>query len=296
MITTTQLKRVIEDVVGNGSVLTIQPGGNYGDYLIYRGFDKMLERSSVKKIPFAGGTERVDGPPDLPSGNILDYLDWLSTHSNYIRNRLSHDVSAIYIHGGGNFNDLWLEGVNCYNAAGKYFSCPIIIGPQSCLFEETDPRSVFEQVNNETHFFCREEYSRDIIEEATEDLNHVTTYLSQDTALYLDKSDLSFDVLSDQYSLIAMRSDKESFNPQIEYDIKKPVVVQDISTAAEGFDDWINITAQASVVYTDRLHVAILATILDKPLYWYEASYHKSRGVYEFSLFEKDNINFHYLR
>lgn len=291
----TQLRQVIEDVAGRGQILSIQPGGNYGDYLIYRGFDKLIQGTPVERIPFTDGDERFDAPPDLPSGNIIKYFDWLTTHSDYIRNRLVNNVSAIYIHGGGNFNDLWLEGVNCYKAAAQYFSCPIIVGPQSCLFKNTEPRSIFESVNNETHFFCREEYSHEIIENATADLDHVSTYLSQDTALYLDSSDLPFDELSEEYSLVAMRADKESSKPSIEYDIEKPAVVQDISTTANGLDDWVNIAAKAKTVYTDRLHVAILATILNKPLYWYEASYHKSRGVYEYSLSKKDNLEFHYL-
>lgn len=291
----TQLQQVIEDIASAGRILSIQPGGNYGDYLIYRGFDKMLEKSTVEKIPFADGNERYDRPPDLPSGNIKDYLKWLSAHSNYLRNRLYHNVSAVYIQGGGNFNDLWMGGVNCYKAAARYFSCPIIVGPQSCLFKSVDPKKVFEGVDNETHFFCREEYSYDIIEQATTDLEHVTPYLSQDTALYLDTSDLSFDRLSEEYSLVAMRSDKESAEPLIEYDIEGPLLVQDISITAGHFTDWVNLVAKAKVVYTDRLHVAILATILDKPLYWYEATYHKSRGVYEYSLAEKDTIYFHYL-
>ncbi len=291
----TQLQQVIESVAGTGPILPIQPGGNYGDYLIYRGFDKMLERSTVKKTPFADGNERYDRPPTLPSGNIMDYLKWLSAHFDFIRNRLSQEVSAIYIHGGGNFNDLWMGGVNCYKAAARYFSCPIIIGPQSCLFENSDPKKIFESVSNETHFFCREEYSYDIIEQATADLDHVTTYLSQDTALYLDTSDLSFDSLSEEYTLIAMRADKESAEPVIEYNIESPILVQDISLTADGFDHWVNITAKATKIYTDRLHVAILATILNKPLVWYEASYHKSRGVYEYSLNKKENIDFHYV-
>lgn len=290
-----QLKQVIEDVAGGESMLSIQPGGNYGDYLIYRGFDKMFEGSTVEKVPFADGNERYDRPPQLPSGNIMDYLKWPTAHFGYIRNRVIRDVSAVYIHGGGNFNDLWKGGVSCYKAAARYFSCPIIIGPQSCLFEKTNPREIFESVNNETHFFCREEYSYEIIESATDDLDHVSTYLSQDTALYLDESDLSFDRLSEEYSLVAMRADKESAEPLIEHDIEGPLLVQDISTAADSFDNWVSVTAKADVVYTDRLHVAILATILNKPLVWYEASYHKSRGVYEYSLDRQQNIEFHYI-
>lgn len=290
-----KLQHVLENVAVPGPMLSIQPGGNYGDYLIYRGFDKMVGKSTVEKMPFADGKERYDRPPVLPSGNIMDYLRWISVQFRYLRNRFSHNISAIYIHGGGNFNDLWMGGVNCYKAAARYFSCPIVVGPQSCLFKNTDPKEVFENVSNETHFFCRENYSYEIIENATDSLDHVTTYVSQDTALYLGAHNLSFDGLSEEYTLIAMRADKESAEPLIEHDIDGPLLVQDISTTAGSFRDWVNRVANAKKVFTDRLHVAILATILNKPLVWYEASYHKSRGVYELSLKDFENIDFHYL-
>ncbi len=290
-----KLQQIINDVAGRGSMLSIQPGGNYGDYLISRGFDKIAKKSSAEKIPLADGNERFDRAPELPSENITDYSKWLTTHIKYIRSRLTIDASSVYIHGGGNFNDLWKGGVNCYKIAARYFSCPIIIGPQSCLFENTDPKTIFKDVENQTYFFCREKYSYNIMKSATADLDHVSVYLSKDTALYLDPSDLYFDDLSEDYSLIAMRADKETTKPLIEHNINKPVLVQDISVTADNFNDWVDLTARARTVYTDRLHVAILATILNKQVVWYEASYHKSRGVYEYSLSDQENIDFHYV-
>lgn len=290
-----KLKQVIEEIVGDGTILTIQPGGNYGDYLIYRGFNKMAEKAKIKKTPLTDDAERYDAPPSIPSSDIIAYSKWVDAQLNYIRNRFTHDISAVYIHGGGNFNDLWTVGVDCYKTVARYFSCPIIIGPQSCIFQDSDPKKIFKNTNNNTHFFCREKYSYDIINSATKDQSSVSVHLSQDTALYLDSSDIYSGEYSEDYSLIAMRTGKESSEPLINHNIEKPLLVRDISVTANSFDDWIDTVANAKVVFTDRLHVAILATILDKRVYWYETSYHKSRGVYEYSLSENDKLKFHYL-
>lgn len=290
-----QLRRVLSEVAGGGSLLSLQPGGNYGDDLIYRGFDKLIEGTDVEKVPFAAGHNRSDRPPDLPSANLRTNYEWLATHVTFLRHRLASSISAVYIHGGGNFNDLWTGGIRAFTAADRYFECPIVVGPQSCLFERTDPTALFEGVDSETHFFCREMYSYEIVEEATAHLDHVSVYHSRDTALYLERSDLPVAPRSGEYTLLAMRADKESAEPEIDHDVEGPLIVRDVSIMADDFAGWVGAVAGAEVVYTDRLHVAILASILEKPLVWYEASYHKSRGVYEYSLSDRENVEFHRL-
>jgi exopolysaccharide biosynthesis predicted pyruvyltransferase EpsI len=55
---------------------------------------------------------------------------------------------------------------------------------------------------------------------------------------------------------------------------------------------FIDITAKAARVYTDRLHVAILAGILRKEIYLLPNSYHKNKSTYEFSLKRFHNVHF----
>jgi len=66
-----------------------------------------------------------------------------------------------------------------------------------------------------------------------------------------------------------------------------PVMAQDISST-EGFtfEQFTTAIANAAVVITTRLHVGILAALLDKPTYLIagKSSYQKIRGVYEYSL------------
>jgi len=62
-------------------------------------------------------------------------------------------------------------------------------------------------------------------------------------------------------------------------------VTSDISLAETGsFGDFLHHVAAARVIVTTRLHVAILGHLLGRETYLVEGSYHKFRGVYEYSM------------
>jgi exopolysaccharide biosynthesis predicted pyruvyltransferase EpsI len=64
-----------------------------------------------------------------------------------------------------------------------------------------------------------------------------------------------------------------------------PVYASDISDPQVCyFDEFIDLIAQAGVIATNRLHVAVLSTLLGKLTYLWPASNHKIIGVYEYSL------------
>ena len=50
------------------------------------------------------------------------------------------------------------------------------------------------------------------------------------------------------------------------------------------FDDFIREVAVAEFVFTNRLHVGILAHLLGRTVYMMEGSYHKMTGIYEYSM------------
>ncbi len=63
------------------------------------------------------------------------------------------------------------------------------------------------------------------------------------------------------------------------------VISSDISLAeVNDFESYLDTIAGAAVIVTTRLHVAIVAHLLSKSCYLVEGSYHKIRGVYEYSL------------
>lgn len=69
-----------------------------------------------------------------------------------------------------------------------------------------------------------------------------------------------------------------------------PVVAADISNPELcSFHTFSKFIASAAVVVATRLHVGILAAMLDKPTYIKSGCYHKIRGIYEYSLQDKQN-------
>lgn len=70
-----------------------------------------------------------------------------------------------------------------------------------------------------------------------------------------------------------------------------PVFAADISNPELcSFHTFSKLIAEAAVVVATRLHVGILAAMLNKPTYIKSGSYHKIRGIFEYSLVDKENI------
>ncbi len=58
----------------------------------------------------------------------------------------------------------------------------------------------------------------------------------------------------------------------------------------ESYEDFVSLISNASVVYTDRLHVAILGAMLGKRVHLYNDKYDKIKDVYEQSLQAYPNV------
>lgn len=70
-----------------------------------------------------------------------------------------------------------------------------------------------------------------------------------------------------------------------------PVVAADISDPALcDFNRFNQLIANAEVVVSTRLHVGILAAMLGKTTYLKTGTYHKIKGIYEYSLADVDNV------
>lgn len=71
-----------------------------------------------------------------------------------------------------------------------------------------------------------------------------------------------------------------------------PVVAADISNPALcSFEKFNRLIAEAAIVVTTRLHVGILAAMLGKVTYLKSGSYHKIRGIFEYSLSSQSNTH-----
>lgn len=64
---------------------------------------------------------------------------------------------------------------------------------------------------------------------------------------------------------------------------KQEIVYRDISVSV-GFDDFCDQVRRARVIITNRLHIAIFGSLLNKEVHLIRGSYHKIDGVYQLSL------------
>ncbi|MGJ8677691.1 MAG: polysaccharide pyruvyl transferase family protein [Akkermansiaceae bacterium] len=70
------------------------------------------------------------------------------------------------------------------------------------------------------------------------------------------------------------------------------IMYRDISVSVS-FDDFCKLIRSSKAIVTDRLHIGILGSMLGKEVHLIPGSYHKMKGVYEFSLKEKGNVTYH---
>jgi exopolysaccharide biosynthesis predicted pyruvyltransferase EpsI len=275
-------------------IFAITPGGNHGDTLIHMGMVKKLEELGCN-YKCLNLEESYKRQALLGAKYLFNIAAWkLGGGRGFDLLNIPSDADLILFEGGGYMNDIWY-GLVLLKQALREYRQPITVGPQSYLFETTDLMSLFTDVRQVT-LFCREPYSRDLLSGKPRP-PQVEVLMSRDTALYLDHQDLSphIDPPREPYDLVCFRRDKETL---ITRDVKREIVEQaqdpivgDISKRGQ-LRDFVSTVANARRVFTDRLHVAILAHILGKEATLYDNRYHKNRGVYEYSLKHDPKIRF----
>lgn len=286
----------------------MDPEGGFGDELILQGLEKKLNELKIKyrivKVRKSSNVSRivaraVDFIPGLQRIVRAMRPDVMEPRFRQLTRPVGEMVSAsesvILIRGGGYLNDVWKAYGVIDSIAKAIRGKPhaiVIIAPHSFYFNDLQFFNVLGQLEQQVHIFCREIPSYDALSSVRMAKN-VHVHLSQDTAFYLSRKD--FHVRSfGKYVLIAARLDRESIMTWNVNEIRKlgmPTVMRDLELLPD-FKLYVRTIAEASKVYTDRLHVAILSAILSKETYLFPNSYHKNRGVYEFSLKRFRNVKF----
>jgi exopolysaccharide biosynthesis predicted pyruvyltransferase EpsI len=243
----------------------VEPGGNFGDFIIYKGAYKLAEMAGLdfEKIGF-DKFMKTYYPPE----------------------------TIVYIHGGGGINNFWSgKPISALKKALSSHKGIVILGPQTFQIDDDFLNhflnNVLTQVNAAAvYLFCRDlcsyERLKEKIKEAQLPFLHVM--LDHDTALNLKKDDFNISKIKPSYALYCIRSDKE-LNPKQEYDFLSRWI--DPITWSRTFDEWIHLHAGAKTIVTNRLHSAIIGTILKIPVTLLPNNYHKNRAVWEFSLRER---------
>jgi exopolysaccharide biosynthesis predicted pyruvyltransferase EpsI len=275
-------------------ICAITPGGNHGDTLIHMGLVKKLDELGIEYV-----CRNLDENYTKRRADGLKYLlniaaSRLGIKGGFRLIDIPEDTGLILFEGGGYMNDLWY-GLVLLREILRNHSQPIVIAPQSYWFKETDFLSMLAGERPVT-LFCRELHSRELLTSKPTPPN-VQILASGDTALYLGRPDLEsrIDQSNDIYDLICFRRDRESRIPS---KLREEVIatsesprVGDISKDGS-LGDFVSTVANAMRVHTDRLHVAILSHVLGREATLYDSFYHKSRGVYEYSLRQNQKINF----
>jgi len=285
--------------------LVIEQGGNHGDKLIYMGMEKILNELSI-----------TYNKVNLPEKETIIYkfllivgkdIKRLTKKFTYIFKKIdtkiyrvlnrkimkkNHQYEIILINGGGNINEIYHFGLRLLEDVIKNYQDKIlIIAPQTFWFNKIHFPNFFENIKNEVHLFCREKYSYKLLKSMIFPKN-VKLYLSHDTSLYLSKDD--FNPRLSSTDLLCLRTDIESaiiFNYNNLRKVEKKIIIEDICRHLK-FEDFLDRIETSRRVYTDRLHVAILSTILGKDTTLFTNSYYKNKGVYEYSLSKYPNIKF----
>lgn len=297
--------------------LFIEPNSsntNNGDELIYFGMEKVLKSLNItfEKVRFVnnGGLTVTQYPFELfftAFSKMFKKIKNTFQNSSLVLDKIEKRIhwwtmraytsdfpsTVVLIGGGGNVNDLYDGSRLLQVVIEQNPKNTVIVAPQTYWFNSTQFPKIFQNTKQEIHLFSRERNSYSLLEKMKLPSN-VNIHLSQDAALYLSREDLipfSHRSISCSYDLLCLRNDKESAvsKKTVIATIKKStnpakkLFSGDISYSFD-FKSFVGLVEGAGIVYTDRLHVAMLGTILGKETVLFPNSYHKNKAVFEYSL------------
>lgn len=259
---------------------------NVGDLLIYAGTEQFIRDYSLN-VTYRGFDSGID-------------------------HKELRKVDIILIHGGGNFGDLYpRHQIFKEEIVTKYPDKKIIFLPQTIYFKDNEEKvrsaSIFKK-HNDLHIFVRDDRSLELAKEFSNSCNMMPD-MAHSLHPLIDHSEVE-NIKIDKFKILNLRRiDIE--NVSLETDISKKTFDWDHLITNEDkihlrlssklnlipflrkkiLNKWhrradvlifrsINFFYQFNVVYTDRLHGAILAYLLGKNIKLIDNSYGKNTGYY----------------
>jgi len=221
-------------------------------------------------------------------GNYGDSLIWhgtkivlneLNISENYVEIDSPKINDVLFIDGGGNFVDYYSD-VRDFLTKNRDFYKEIVILPHTIFGDEQI--NTLNNLSGNITVFCREKVSYNFVKEK---LLKGNVYLWHDCEFYnaFPKSPDGIGALN------TFRKDKESIFNNV------PNANNDLSYngyATKPLDELIDSLKQYEEINTDRLHIAICATLLGKNVNLFPNSYYKNEAVFDYSLRNFTNISF----
>ncbi|TCB73244.1 exopolysaccharide biosynthesis protein [Acinetobacter sp. ANC 3781] len=269
----------------NGIIYYYPNNGNAGDALLNMGFYALAKKYNVH------------------------FVEINKSEINKVR-----EEDVLLIAGGGALVPEWGSTTDLVANLNKKIK--LIIFPQSIR----DIDSVISNLPENTTIFCREKYS---YQYCLEKSNAKNIFLENDIAFYCDLNEILDSEVGMQFFskkniarhvilsghkicsyfkhdvVFAMRVDKEK-NDKLDVPRK---LINDFSIVASfgsgnykqslySARKFLNLINLYEEIHTDRLHVAIGASLLGKKVKIYNNGYYKCKGVYEKSMKEMENVSF----
>ncbi len=221
-------------------------------------------------------------------GNYGDSLIWhgtkkllssLNITEHYVDISSPKYNNVLFIDGGGNLVDYYSD-VRDFLIKKPVLYDEIIILPHTIFGEKQI--EVLNNVSSNLTIFCREKISAKFVED---NLTRGKVYLWHDCAFYNEFSKMPVG----NGILNAFRTDNESILkvwPESNIDLSYN------GYATKPLDGLIGILQKYAQVNTDRLHIAIISTLLGKQVGLFPNSYYKNKAVFDYSLKKFTNISF----
>lgn len=227
------------------SIIYVPNGGNWGDAVIRESTLKFFQDFAIHYH-------------ELPFINIF----WRT----YIQSSIMKDYLAdkvLVFGGGGAWYPVYSSGYHFVLSFHRFFKHTVIL--PSTLMLSID--------SSDITLYCRDQYeSRQSCPQAI---------FCHDMAFYM-KNKLGPISVADKQNGYFFRTDKESSGK-----MGLPIDNLDISLLGNEMtpiDPFINKINEYDNIYTDRLHVAIVACLLSKKVYFYKGKYFKNEVVFKSSM------------
>lgn len=233
-------------------------------------------------------------------GNAGDQLITYSTIQIFKELNINYtfgDIKKIYNNriifygGGGNFIGIYKDFYK-FLVNNMYNTNQIVILPHTVKDEDDIIRSL----GNNVKIICRELISYNYVYKMLKNKSNV--YLSKDLAFHIKDVNVDINSVSDGVCNV-FRNDEEKTLFKIPKDnIDLSIILYKINNEND-----INVYKNVSmsifkylsnfeVINTNRLHIAIAGSLLNKKVNFYNNSYYKNQAVYDYSLKEFENTSF----